>query len=48
MVTIAGGTAVLALAEQVAAEGPAFEIAGAAAAVGAIALVALAVGKRSG
>jgi len=48
VVTIAGGTAVLALAEQVAAEGPAFEIAGAAAAVGAIALVALAVGKRSG
>jgi hypothetical protein len=48
VVTIAGGTAVLALAEGVAAEGPAFEIAGAAAAVGAIALVALAVGKRSG
>ena len=41
--TIAGGTVVLALAEQVAAEGPAFEIAGAAAAVGAIALGALAV-----
>ena len=48
VVTIAGGTAVLALAEQVPAEGPAFEIAGAVAAVGAIALVALAVGSRKG
>jgi hypothetical protein len=45
VVTIAGGTAVLALAEQVGAEGPAFEIAGAAAAVGAIALLAVAVRK---
>jgi hypothetical protein len=45
MVTVAGGTVVLALAEQVPAEGPAFEIAGAAAAVGAIALVAVAVRK---
>ena len=44
--TIAGGTAVLALAEQVPAEGAAFELAGAAAAVGAIALVAIAV-RRS-
>jgi hypothetical protein len=48
VVTIAGGTAVLALAEQVAADGPGFEIAGAAAAVGAIALLAVAVGKREG
>ena len=38
----------LALAEQVAADGPGFEIAGAAAAVGAIALLAVAVGKRDG
>jgi hypothetical protein len=47
MGTIAGGTVVLVVAEQVAADGPAFEIAGAAAAVGAIALLALAVGKRN-
>jgi hypothetical protein len=46
MGTIAGGTVVLVLAEQVAADGPAFEIAGAAAAVGAIALLALAVRAR--
>jgi hypothetical protein len=45
--TIAGGTAVLALAEQVSAEGAAFELAGAAAAVGAIALVAVAVRRTS-
>lgn len=45
MGTIAGGTVVLVLAEQVAADGPAFEIAGAAAAVGAVALLALAVGR---
>jgi hypothetical protein len=38
---------VLVLAEQVVADGPAFEIVGAAAAVGAIALLALAVGKRN-
>jgi hypothetical protein len=47
MGTIAGGTVVLVVAEQVAADGPAFEIAGAAAAVGAIALLALAVGRRN-
>jgi hypothetical protein len=47
MGTIAGGTVVLVLAEQVAADGPAFEIAGAAAAVGAIALLALAVRPRN-
>jgi hypothetical protein len=47
MGTIAGGTVVLVLAEQVVADGPAFEIVGAAAAVGAIALLALAVGKRN-
>jgi hypothetical protein len=35
------------VAEQVAADGPAFELAGAAAAVGAIALLALAVDKRN-
>ena len=45
VVTIAGGTAVLALAEKIPAEGPAFEIAGAAGAVGAIALLAVAVRK---
>jgi hypothetical protein len=45
--TIAGGTVVLVVAEQVAADGPAFELAGAAAAVGAIALLALAVDKRN-
>ena len=43
VITVAGGTIVLALAERVPAEGSAFEVAGAAAAVGAIALVALAV-----
>jgi hypothetical protein len=47
MGTIAGGTVVLVVAEQVAADGPAFELAGAAAAVGAIALLALAVDKRN-
>ena len=47
MGTIAAGTVVLVVAEQVAADGPAFEIAGAAAAVGAIALLALAVGRRN-
>jgi len=46
--TIAGGTVVLAVVEGVAARGVAIDLLGAAAAVGAIALLALAVGKRTG
>ena len=45
--TIAGGTVVLAVVDEIAADGAAFDIAGAAAAVGAIALLALAAVRRS-
>ena len=46
--TIAGGTVVLVLVDEIAADGAAFDIAGAAAAVGAIALLALAAARRTG
>jgi hypothetical protein len=48
VVTIAGGTVVLAVVEAVAARGVAVDIAGAAAAVAAIALLALAAARRVG
>jgi hypothetical protein len=47
VVTIAGGTVVLAVVEAVAARGAAVDIAGAAGAIAAIALLVLAVGKRT-
>jgi hypothetical protein len=48
VVTIAGGTVVLAVVEAVAARGAAVDVAGAAAAVAAIALLTLAVARRAG
>jgi hypothetical protein len=48
VVTIAGGTVVLAIVGAIAAQGVAFDLLGAAAAVGAIALLALAAVRRPG
>ncbi len=47
VVTIAGGTVVLAIVGAIAAQGIAFDLLGAAAAVGAIALLALAAARRA-